>query len=68
MNDEHTYEALVSASSRGEAIEIASEGLGPNRRVVRVEVSDVSETEGADSYRVTLWFVGGGRRGEGGSE
>ena len=68
MNDEHTYEALVSASSREEAIEIAAEGLGPNRRVVRVEVSDVSATEGPDSYRVTLWFVGGGRRGEGRSE
>jgi hypothetical protein len=68
MNDEHKYEALVSARSREEAIEIASEGLGPAQRVVRSEAEDVSATEGLDSYRVTLWFVGGGRRGEGATE
>ncbi len=66
MTDEHTYEALVSASSREEAIEVASEGLRPDQRVVRVEVTDVSASEGPDSYRVTLWFVGGARRGDGG--
>jgi hypothetical protein len=64
MNDEHKYEALVSARSREEAIEIAAEGLGPKQSVVRTEVEDVSASEGPDSYRVTLWFVGGGRRGD----
>ncbi len=68
MSHEHKYEALVSARSRDEAIEIAAEGLGPQQQLVRSEAEDVSASEGPDSYRVTLWFVGGGRRGEGSTE
>ncbi len=63
MSHERRYEALVSASSSEEAIEIAAEGLGPDQHVVRSEARDVSATEGPDSYHVTLWFTGpAGRR------
>jgi hypothetical protein len=68
MLHEHKYEALVSARSREEAIELAAEGLGPDQRIVRSEAEDVSAHEGPDSYHVTLWFVGGGRRGDGSSD
>ncbi|MFT3925499.1 MAG: hypothetical protein QM778_23370 [Myxococcales bacterium] len=64
MPHEHKYEALVSARSREEAIEIAAEALRPDQQVVRSEAEDVSDSEGPDSFHVTLWFVGGGRRGE----
>jgi len=50
------YEALVSAKTREEAIEIAAEALPPNRQLTRVEAIDVAEREGADSWLVTLWF------------
>jgi hypothetical protein len=59
------YEVLVSARTREEAIEIAAEGLSPTQHVVRTEVEDVSADEGPDSYRVTLWFTGGRRGGDG---
>ena len=68
MANEHKYEALVSARSREEAIEIAAEALRPEQHVVRSEARDVSDREGPDSYHVTLWFVGGGRRGEGAAD
>ena len=60
------YEALVSASSSDEAIAIASEAIPAERQIVRSEAEDVSAVEGANSYRVTLWFEGGkARAGEG---
>ncbi len=65
MSHEHRYEALVSARSSEEAIEIAAEGLGPDQLLVRSEALDVSATEGPDSYHVTLWFSGPSRRGAG---
>lgn len=68
MSHEHRYEALVSASSSEEAIEIAAEGLGPNQVVVRSEARDVSATEGPDSYHVTLWFSGAAGRGSAASD
>ena len=50
------YEVLVSASTRDEAIEIASEAVPRGKRVTRAEARDVAETEGDDSWLVTLWF------------
>jgi hypothetical protein len=68
MPHELKYEVLVSARSPEEALEIAAEGLGPEQRMVRSEVLDVSAEEGRDSYRVTIWFVGGRRGGDGPSD
>jgi hypothetical protein len=51
------YEALVSARSRDEAIEIASEALPARAHLTRAEAADVSEREGKDSWFVTLWFA-----------
>jgi hypothetical protein len=62
MSEDLKYQALVSARTREEAIEIASEAMSPEKKVVRVEAEDVSAEEGPDSWRVTLWFTGG-RRG-----
>jgi hypothetical protein len=62
MQEDLKYQALVSAKTREEAVEIASEAMSPEKRVLRVEVEDVSAAEGPDSWRVTLWFTGG-RRG-----
>jgi hypothetical protein len=59
MRDELRYEALVSAKTREEAIEIASEAMSPEKQIVRVEAEDVSAHEGPDSWQVTLWFTGG---------
>ena len=50
------YEALISAKTREEAVEIAKEAMGQQRLVVRAEAIDVSHTEGADTWRVTLFF------------
>lgn len=50
------YEVLVSASSRDEAIEIASEACPRGKQITRSEARDVAETEGEDSWLVTLWF------------
>ena len=62
MSEDLKYQALVSARTREEAIEIASEAMSPEKQVVQVEAEDVSAEEGPDSWRVTLWFTGG-RRG-----
>jgi hypothetical protein len=61
MQEDLKYQALVSAKSREEAVEIASEAMSPEKQVVRVEAEDVSGEEGPDSWRVTLWFTGGRR-------
>ena len=53
------YEALVSAKTRDEAIEIALEAMPRGRSLVRSEAEDVSAEEGPDSYRVTVVFSGG---------
>jgi hypothetical protein len=58
------YQALVSARSAEEAVEIAAEALSPEQQVVRSEAEDVSAREGKDSYLVTLWYTGGRRGGE----
>lgn len=50
------YEALVSAKSREEAIDIAAEALPENKQISRVEAQDVADREGPDSWLVTLWF------------
>ncbi len=50
------YEALVSAKTPDEAVEVAMEALPRGRVLVRHEVEDVSESEGPGSYRVTLVF------------
>jgi hypothetical protein len=62
MREDLKYQALISARTREEAQEIAEEAISPDKRVVRVEIEDVSADEGPDSWRVTLWFTGG-RRG-----
>jgi len=62
MREDLKYQALISARTREEAQEIAEEAISPDKRVVRVEIEDVSAQEGPDSWRVTLWFTGG-RRG-----
>ena len=62
MQEDLKYQALVSARTREEAIEIASEAISPDKQVVQVEAEDVSAEDGPDSWRVTLWFEGG-RRG-----
>lgn len=62
MDEDRKYQALVSAKTREEAIEIASEAMSPDKTVVRTLAEDVSAEEGPDSWRVTLWFEGG-RRG-----
>ena len=59
MREDLKYQALISARTREEAIEIAEEAISPDKRVVRVEAEDVSAEHGADSWRVTLWFTGG---------
>jgi hypothetical protein len=59
MREDLKYQALVSARTREEAIEIASEAISPDKQVVRVEAEDASREEGPDSWRVTLWFSGG---------
>jgi hypothetical protein len=62
MREDLKYQALISARTREEAQEIAEEAISPDKRVVRVEIEDVSAEEGPDSWRVTLWFTVG-RRG-----
>ena len=53
------YEALVSARTRDEAIEIAQEALPEHAKVTRAEARDVAASEGKDSWLVTLWFASG---------
>jgi hypothetical protein len=64
-DDGHRYDSLVSASSRDEAIEIASEALPRGKQAARVEAVDVSAREGPDSWLVTIWFEGDFGRGIG---
>ncbi len=59
MPHELRYEALVSATTREQAIEIASEALPAGARIARVHAEDVADREGKDSWLVTLWFAGG---------
>jgi hypothetical protein len=54
------YQALVSARTRDEAIEIASEALPRGATLKRAEAEDVAEREGKDSWYVTLWFAPAG--------
>jgi uncharacterized protein related to proFAR isomerase len=62
MQEDLKYQALVSAATREEAVEIVSEAMSPEKQVLCVEAEDVSAEEGPNSWRVTLWFTGG-RRG-----
>lgn len=57
MSHDLRYEALVSAKTREEAIEIASEAIPENKQITRAEAIDVAEREGKDSWLVTLWFA-----------
>lgn len=59
MGEERKYRALVSATSRDEAIEIATEAMSERTHVLRAEVVDASTQEGPNSWWVTLWFTGG---------
>jgi hypothetical protein len=65
VEESHRYDSLVSASSREEAIEIASEALPSGKRAARIEAVDVSAREGPDSWLVTVWFTGEFGRGMG---
>lgn len=58
MREGRKYEALVSAKTEAEAIDVASEALPEGAVVVRAQAIDVSATEGPDSFQVTLWFKG----------
>lgn len=58
MSDEHRYEALVSAGSKAEALAIAVEGLPQGAHITLREAQDVSDLEGKDSWRVSIWFEG----------
>ncbi len=65
MTRDAKYEALVSAKTPEEAVEIALEALPSGKRVVRTEALDVSAEEGPNSYRVTVVFAGfGGEMGD----
>lgn len=59
MREDLKYQALISARTREEAVEIAEEAISAGKRVVRALAEDVSADLGPDSWRVTLWFVGG---------
>lgn len=65
MTSDLRYQALVSARSREEAIDIASEALPAGKQITRVEAEDVADREGKDSWLVTVWFAGGFRSGPG---
>jgi hypothetical protein len=64
LSDDRRYTALVSARSPEEALDIASEALGPDQPILKTHVEDVSASEGRDSYRVSIWYGPGARRGE----
>jgi hypothetical protein len=59
MARQHKYEVLVSAKTPEEAIDVASEAIAPGSVIVRSEAEDVSAEEGADTFRVSIWFTGG---------
>jgi hypothetical protein len=63
MNEQLRYQALVSAKTREEAIEIASEAIPAGKTITRVSAENVADREGEDSWLVTLWFAGGMRGG-----
>jgi hypothetical protein len=63
MTSELRYQALVSAKTREEAIEIASEAIPAGKPITRVSAENVADREGEDSWLVTLWFTGGMRGG-----
>jgi len=63
MDDEHHYESLVSARTREEAIDIATEALPRGKSATRIEAVDVADREGPDSWLVTVWFRGPYGRG-----
>jgi hypothetical protein len=65
MTHDLRYQALVSARTREEAIDIASEALPRGRQIVRAQAEDVAESEGKDSWLVTLWFDGSFGHGPG---
>lgn len=65
MARQHLYEVVVSAKTGEEAIEVASEAIPPHRKIMHADAVDVSSEEGSDSYRVSIWFAGGGDEGEG---
>lgn len=59
------YEALVSASTREEAIAIALEGLAPDQEALQTDARDVSASEGPGSFHVTIVFRSTRSGGEG---
>ena len=59
MTSELRYQALVSAKTSEEAIEIASEAIPASKPITRVHAENVADREGSDSWLVTLWFTGG---------
>ena len=59
MARQHKYEVLVSAQTPEEAIEVASEAIAPSATITRSEALDVSVEEGANTFRVSIWFTGG---------
>jgi hypothetical protein len=65
MAQDLRYQALVSAKTREEAIDIASEAVPAGKSITRVHAENVADREGEDSWLVTLWFAGGMRDGPG---
>jgi len=63
VTSERRYQALVSARTSEEAIEIASEAIPERLKITRSTAENVADREGADSWLVTLWFSGGLREG-----
>jgi hypothetical protein len=63
VTSELRYQALVSAKTGDEAIEIASEAIPASKPITRVHAENVADREGEDSWLVTLWFAGGHREG-----
>ncbi|HEX5658044.1 MAG TPA: hypothetical protein VFX59_12655 [Polyangiales bacterium] len=53
----------MSAKTRDEAIEIASEAIPAGKPITRVSAENVADREGEDSWLVTLWFAGSMRGG-----
>ncbi|MDB4975322.1 MAG: hypothetical protein JWN48_3663 [Myxococcaceae bacterium] len=56
MTEERRYQALVSAKTSDEAIEIASEAIPERVQITRVHAENVADREGEDSWLVTLWL------------
>lgn len=57
LDEGQRYDALVSASSRRAAVEIAAEALPEGCFAVYIEAEDVTFHEGRDSWRVAIWFA-----------